>query len=157
MLSYVFTFFVMLFFWFIFSGVFTPLIVVLAILSGMIVTFLSNDLFFPDKKVNPKLIIRIFAYVPWLFWQIVLSNIQVLKILLRKDLDIDPSMVEFDPKVKSEIGLVIFANSITLTPGTVTIFADKNRFFVHALDPVFADGLDRGEMHKRILEIEKCV
>lgn len=157
MVSYLFTFLVMISFWFIFSGVFTPLIVILAIVSGLIVTFLSNDLFFPDKKVNLKLIIKIFMYVPWLFWQIVLANIQVLKILLRKDLDIDPSMIEFDPKVESDIGLVIFANSITLTPGTVTIFADKNRFFVHTLDPIFADGLDGGEMQSRILEIEKCL
>ncbi|MEF3254422.1 MAG: Na+/H+ antiporter subunit E [Deferribacterales bacterium] len=149
------TFIIMLGFWFLLSGEYTPLLVAFAIVSSVIVSLLCSELFFPDGKVRLMLVVKIFVYVPWLFWQIVLSNIQVLKILLKKDLDIDPSMVEFEPKVKSDIGVTLLANSITLTPGTVTIFADKDRFFVHSLDPIFAEGLYEGEMESRILEIEK--
>jgi len=121
------------------------------------VSYFTKDLFFPDGDINLVLILKIFMYAPWLLWQIILANLQVLKILLKPRLDIDPSMVEFKPQVKSDIGITLLANSITLTPGTVTIFADKDHFFVHALGPEFAEGLSGGEMEKRILEIEKCL
>ncbi len=150
------TFVILLGFWFLLSGEFAPVLIVLAFISSAIVSFLTKDLLFPNG-INIKLIIKIFMYAPWLVWQIVLSNIQVLKILLKPKLDIDPSMVEFVPQVKTDIGITLLANSITLTPGTVTIFADRDHFFVHALGPEFAEGLSGGEMEKRILEIEKCV
>lgn len=150
------TFVILLGFWFLLSGEFAPVLIVLAFISSAIVSFLTKDLLFPNG-INIKLIIKIFMYAPWLVWQIVLSNIQVLKILLKPKLDIDPSMVEFVPQVKTDIGITLLANSITLTPGTVTIFADRDHFFVHALGPEFAEGLSGGEMEKRILEIEKCI
>ncbi|ADR18437.1 Na+/H+ antiporter subunit E [Calditerrivibrio nitroreducens] len=150
------TFVILLGYWFLLSGEFTPIIIVLAVISSFIVSYLTKDLFFPEK-VNIILILKIFSYVPWLFWQIVLANIEVFKILIKPKLDIDPSMVEFEPKVKSDIGITLLANSITLTPGTVTIFADRDHFFVHALGPQFAEGLSGGEMEKKILEIEKCL
>lgn len=155
-MKFVVTFFILLGFWFLLSGEFTPLLIILAVISSIIVSFLTKDLFFKEN-INIKLIIKIFMYAPWLVWQIVLANIQVLKILLKPNLDIDPSMVEFVPQVKTDIGITLLANSITLTPGTVTIFADKDHFFVHALGPEFAEGLSGGEMEKRILEIEKTI
>lgn len=155
-MKFVVTFFILLGFWFLLSGEFTPLLIILAVTSSIIVSFLTKDLFFKEN-INIKLIIKIFMYAPWLVWQIVLANIQVLKILLKPNLDIDPSMVEFVPQVKTDIGITLLANSITLTPGTVTIFADRDHFFVHALGPEFAEGLSGGEMEKRILEIEKTI
>ncbi|MCX8083923.1 MAG: Na+/H+ antiporter subunit E [Calditerrivibrio sp.] len=157
MIRYLVTGVVMLAFWVLLSGEFSTMIITLAIISAIIVSWLTADLFFPDNKINLKLIYKIFSYVPWLVWEIILANIQVLKILIKPKLDIDPSMVEFVPKVKSDIGITLLANSITLTPGTVTIFAEKDRFFVHALTPEFADGLKDSEMERRILEIESCL
>jgi multicomponent Na+:H+ antiporter subunit E len=151
------TFVILLGFWFFLSGEFSSTIIVLSVVSGLIVSYFTKDLFFPDGDINLVLILKIFMYAPWLLWQIILANLQVLKILLKPRLDIDPSMVEFKPQVKSDIGVTLLANSITLTPGTVTIFADKDHFFVHALGPEFAEGLSGGEMEKRILEIEKCL
>ena len=151
------TFVILLGFWFFLSGEFSSTIIVLSVVSGLIVSYFTKDLFFPDGDINLVLILKIFMYVPWLLWQIMLANLQVLKILLKPRLDIDPSMVEFKPQVKSDIGITLLANSITLTPGTVTIFADKDHFFVHALGPEFAEGLSGGEMEKKILEIEKSL
>jgi multicomponent Na+:H+ antiporter subunit E len=159
MISYVFTFLAMFGFWLIFSGHFHGLLIFLGLVSALIVTYFSHTLFFPEKKVNIKLILKIFAYAPTLIKEIVLANIQVLKILLKKDItkEIDPQMVEFVPKVKSDIGITMLANSITLTPGTVTIIAKEDKFLVHALTKEFADGLFDSDFEKKILNIEESI
>jgi len=159
MISYIFTVLVMLGFWFIFSGHFHGLLIFLAVVSAFIVTYFSHTLFFPEKKLNLKLILKIFAYTPTLIKEIMLANIQVLKILLKKDItkEIDPQMIEFTPKVSSDIGITMLANSITLTPGTVTIIAGKDKFLVHALTKEFADGLYDSDFERRVLKIEECL
>jgi multicomponent Na+:H+ antiporter subunit E len=156
-LSYIFSFLVLLSFWLVLSGHFHTLLIVLALLSSLIVVYLTNDMFFPNKKVNLKLIVKIFLYVPLLLKEIILSNIQILKILLRKDIrnTINPIMVEFEPKVKSDIGVTLLGNSITLTPGTVTIFASDKQFLVHAIDKGFESGIY--SLQEKVEEVEKAI
>lgn len=157
MLSFIFSFLVLFGFWMIFSGHFHLLTNVLGIISSLIVAFFTNRLFFPDKKVNFKLIAKIFLYVPFLMKEIILSNIEILKILLKKDVkqEIDPIMLEFEPEVKSDIGITLLGNSITLTPGTVTIFAQKDKFLVHAISPDFKDGIFA--LQNKVKKIEEAL
>jgi multicomponent Na+:H+ antiporter subunit E len=64
-------------------------------------------------------------------------------------------LVEFPSQVTSEIGITMLANSITLTPGTITVVAKKDKFIVHALTPDFAKRLYGSQFEKKIMEIEK--
>jgi len=155
--SYIFSFIVLLGFWIVLSGHFHTLLIVLALLSSLIVVYLTNDLFFPNKKVNIRLLLKIFLYIPFLLKEIISSNIQVLKILFKKDIKntISPIMVEFKPKVKSDIGVTLLGNSITLTPGTVTIFASDKQFLVHAVDKDFESGIY--SLQEKVKEVEKVV
>lgn len=93
----------------------------------------------------------------WLFWQIILSNIHVLKVALSPRMDdlISPKMVRFKTDVTEEISIFVLANSITLTPGTVTVRVEGKRFLVHALTEKAASGLpgESDEMERRIINV----
>ncbi len=100
---------------------------------------------------------RFFAallYLPWLFKEIVTSNIAVAQLVWSKELDIRPSVRNHAHKFHSGFGLVSFANSITLTPGTVSIEAEDQRVVVHALDRPFQDDLESGTMLDRVVRLE---
>jgi len=126
-------------------------------LSSLLVTYLSGDLLISkgELKKNFRSFLRFLIYIPYLLWQIILSNIDVVYRVLHPGLPIDPVIVSFKTRLKSELGIVTYANSITLTPGTVTIdVSKKGEFLVHALSSKYAESLLGGEMEKRILEIE---
>jgi multicomponent Na+:H+ antiporter subunit E len=94
-------------------------------------------------------------YLPWLMWQIVLSNIDVFKTVWTPSrTPIEPQMVVVPHELRTTYGLSTYMNSITLTPGTVTIEATDDQLLVHALSGSFADDLRAGEMHRRCLELE---
>lgn len=94
--------------------------------------------------------LRFFLYLPWLAYQIVVSNIHVAYLVLHPRLPIDPSLVEFDTTLRSEAGQVALAQSITLTPGTVTVDASNGRFLVHCLSRRSRAGLAEGTLQRRI-------
>lgn len=95
-------------------------------------------------------------YVPWLLWQVVLANIDVFKTVWKLGkLDIHPQMVVRPHQLRTGYGIATYANSITLTPGTVTIEVGDNEFLVHALTDAAAQDLLAGEMHRRVLELEQ--
>jgi multicomponent Na+:H+ antiporter subunit E len=76
---------------------------------------------------------RQFLYSLWLLCEIAIANWQVVKIVLDPKLPIDPVLIRFDSRVTSDLGITIFANSITLTPGTITVEVEQGEFLVHAL------------------------
>jgi multicomponent Na+:H+ antiporter subunit E len=96
---------------------------------------------------------RFIAYIPWLLYQIVSSNIHVALIALSKKNPIDPRIIRFKTKLESDISWVTLANSITLTPGTITMDIKDGEFFVHALDKKVADDLHAGEMEDRVAHV----
>ena len=97
--------------------------------------------------------IRFIKYIPWLLYQILLSNIHVAYLVLSPKLPIDPKMIRFKTKLKKEMSLAVFANSITLTPGTITADIKNGEFYVHALSKKVADDLLTGEMENKVAEI----
>jgi multicomponent Na+:H+ antiporter subunit E len=113
------------------------------ILSALIVTFLTYNIFVPSRgeKVLTKTL-RFIPYVGWELWQIYLATIDVTKRVFGM-LEVDPQVIEFDTTLRSDFALVAFANSITLTPGTITIDVEpeRGRYLVHAIAKGPADSL----------------
>jgi len=146
------TFIIMLIFWTIMSGMFDAFHFSLGILSCAIVAFFSSDLLFPDQgKSWLKELFGIICYLPYLLWQIVLANLQVTYIVLHPRMmeKIDPHLFRFETSLKRPISKVAMAQSITLTPGTITVNIHENQIAVYALTTEAAASLP-GEMERHI-------
>ena len=119
-----------------------------------IVAYASHDLLFAGAGNHTLTkIVRFIAYLPWLIYQIVLANIDVAKRALSPRMPIDPQVVTFKTMLKSDVARTALANSITLTPGTVTIDIVDDVFYVHAIAKEPADDLLGGAMERRIAHI----
>jgi multicomponent Na+:H+ antiporter subunit E len=101
-----------------------------------------------------KLNAHILGYWPWLAWQIVLANLDVTRRILDPKLPISPTMIEFHPTQHTDLGRVIHANSITLTPGTITTSLSGDTLGVHALTQEAADAVLAGDMDRRVTQLE---
>lgn len=106
-----------------------------------------------NQPLNPirvtRQFLRLLVYVPYLLWEITKANIQIAYVVLHPDLPIDPEMVEFDAAVWDPLPVTTLANSITLTPGTLTVDVARRHFTVHALTTsskrsLLSGGLERG-------------
>jgi len=154
---FILTFLIMFFFWALFSGKFDAFHISLGIGSSLIVAAFSNDLLFPSG-IKPELIIhwlRFAGYIPWLFYQIFLANLHVLYLVFHPGMMelIDPRIIEFDSRLKSDISRTTFANSITLTPGTITVNVSVlGKFTVHCIDEISGRSLP-GNMEARIAAV----
>lgn len=155
-MSFVLTAIIMFVFWMLLSGEFSFVLILSGIISSILVSYMSHDLL--TGTVNIKLgtirIIRFIKYLPWLLWQIVLANIDLIYRTLHPRMPIDPRIISFKNEYKTDMGMVTLANSITLTPGTVTIEVNKDEFIVHALAKESAESLITGEMQARVKKIE---
>jgi multicomponent Na+:H+ antiporter subunit E len=95
------------------------------------------------------------SFAPWLMWEIVKSNLEVTKIILSPKMKLKRNLIEVSADPKTEIGKVILANSITLTPGTVSVNLKDDRILVHALSFEGAEEDLSGEMSARVCKLEK--
>ncbi len=148
------TFLILLCLWVLLSGRFDLFHLTLGVISCIIVTILSRDLLFPEPKAKGLLSswARFLRYIPWLLYQIFLSNLHILYLTFHpKMMDlIDPQIIRFQSRLKKDLSLVTFANSITLTPGTITVYVSiDGDFSVHAIDKKSREGLP-GEMEERV-------
>ncbi len=147
--------FVILFaFWIIFSGKFDFFHLSLGLLCSLLVAFVSHDLLIQDIAKGNKLIKtwRFVLYLPWLIYQVVLANFHVAYLVLNPNA-IHPQIIRFRPKLKSDFAMVTLANSITLTPGTITMDIIHGEFLVHALSQKVADDLLSGDMERRVAHV----
>jgi multicomponent Na+:H+ antiporter subunit E len=97
---------------------------------------------------------RFLLYLPWLLKEILVANINVAKVILSPKLPISPIMVVFRSTQKSDLGRVLYANSITLTPGTITTGVEGDQFEIHALTRKDVDGREEDEMGRRVSIVE---
>ena len=152
-------FFLLLVTWVAFSGKFDAFHLGLGALSSLIVTWLSQDLLFRDRKKNlsERLVeaARFVSYVFWLLWQIVLANVHVFKLAMTKDgaEEMSPRVVKLKTKLKSDFAKFVYANSITLTPGTITIQINGNEYLVHAISEAVEKDLKTGETERRVAAV----
>jgi multicomponent Na+:H+ antiporter subunit E len=142
-------------FWLVLSGYFTPFLMSAGAACAIAVVWFARRMDVIDAEGHPvQLGWRIVAYWVWLSKEIVKSAWDVSRIIVNPRLPISPTLVTFRPSQKTTVGLVIHANSITLTPGTITIDAGKDEFLVHALTRSGAEGVTTGDMDRRVSDCE---
>jgi len=142
--------------WLLNSGHYTPLIIGFGVASSLLVVFLSWRMGIVDREGLPvHLLPRATVYAPWLFKEIFTANVDVAKrVLTPFEPNISPRLFDTGVTQKSDLGRVIYANSITLTPGTVSIGVRGAYITVHAIAEEVADGLQEGEMDRRVTWLE---
>jgi len=141
--------------WLLLSGHFEPLLLVFGLASVVLVVWIAYRMDVIDHEGHPVgLTPRILLYWPWLIWEIIKANIDVMRRILDPSLPISPTVVRVPASQKTELGTVIYANSITLTPGTVTIDLEGHDLIVHALSEDGAVALESGEMDRRVSAFE---
>ncbi len=138
--------------WMLWSWHFEWMLLVSGAVSCLVVVSLSWRMRIIDSEGEPllQLGLRPLLYIPWLMWQIVRSNIDVARRILSPGVPISPKLIEVPVSQKSDLGTVIFANSITLTPGTISVRIRDGVILVHALSEEAAEELLQGEMGRRV-------
>jgi multicomponent Na+:H+ antiporter subunit E len=148
-------------FWLLLSGHFELHFLVVGIASSLLATGMTNKLMRPARPGDfapvpvsgrwlARTLVRFAAYVPYLVWQIVKSNLSVAYVVLHPRMPISPRLVEFETSLAMEPAQVLLAQSITLTPGTVTVDVWNGRFLVHALFQGAAEGVTGGGMPDKV-------
>lgn len=136
--------------WLLWSGLYTPLLLVLGAASCVVVTLLAiRTGFFDHEQYALHLGPRLPAYWLWLIWEIIKSNFTVARIILDPRLPISPRVVRIDASGLPNASQATLANSITLTPGSLTLDIDNNQIEVHCLTAASAEELQQGEMLRR--------
>ncbi len=139
--------------WLVWSGLYKPLLLGLGVLSLTLAVWLALRMQLTERKVFAiDTVPNALGYWIWLAGQVLKSNIDVAKIVLSPSLPISPSMVTIRAPLPGLIGQATLANSITLTPGTVTVDAHQGVFVVHSLTRDGAREVEEGEMARRVAE-----
>ena len=142
--------------WGFWSGRHEVLLLCLGLMSCLFVFGLSNRM----RRIAAKpparwqLVLRSSLYLPWLVIEVVKANLSLSRIILSPRLRISPRLLRLKALQESELGQVIFANSITLTPGTVTLNLQDGELLVHALTAASAEELREGAMNRRVRSLE---
>jgi multicomponent Na+:H+ antiporter subunit E len=149
------TFLALFGFWILLSGRFDYFHLTLGIICALLVAYLSHDLLFFNIRLGDFRIraLRFLQAGPWFLGQIFSANLHVAYLALSPKMPIDPQIIRFRTKLESDISWVALANSITLTPGTITVDIREGEFFVHALDKKVAYDLNTGEMEDKIAHV----
>lgn len=140
--------------WLALSGVYKPLLIGLGLLSVGFALWISRRMDVIGDENNPGLFSwRLPVYWAWLVWQIALSNLHVARLVFSPG-RISPQVMKMPVRQASDAGKVTFANSVTLTPGTVTLALEGDELTVHALDDQAADELRREGMGDKVRWLE---
>lgn len=148
-------------FWMVLSGRTETKFVVYGIITAVVTTWVTYPLLLvPNKDGSKKYFVfgfsvpKMIMYFFWLMWQLVLANIDVLLATTAQELNIDPKVVRFRFRADNPMASVVLANSITLTPGTVTLnVTDDGLYEIHALTVGAAAGVLDGGMQKKVAEL----
>ncbi len=140
--------------WLLWSGLFKPLLLGLGVFSCAVTFILVRRMgYFENELFAMPFSFRLFGYWLWLGKEIVRSSIDVARIILDPKLPISPRIVEFEATAQKPVGQVTLGNSITLTPGTLTLDLHEGVLTVHALTEASARDLMSGEMDRRVAEL----
>lgn len=156
-ISFILTFVICFVTWIILSGRFDLFHLSLGVVACTIVASISGSILISRREIEklPHQWIGFIRYVPWLLYQVLLANLHVMYLVFNPrmmDL-IDPRIIRFKSKLKKPMSLFIFANSITLTPGTITVFVSiTGEYTVHVIDEQSGLSLP-GEMEERVAEL----
>ena len=141
--------------WLLLSGIYTPLLIILGIFSSALVAWIAHRMNVADHEGFPiHFTWKAITYWPWLLWEIVKANIDVARVIIKKEPSISPILFRVPADQSTELGQVTYANSITLTPGTVSIAVGEGMIDVHALTQEAAEDLKTGRMNERVCRLE---
>lgn len=146
-------------FWFIMSGFFDLIHTLMGVISVVAVMALNHQLkkhkYYEDEVdvLNELRYGRLILYLFWLAWQIVVSGFQVARVILSPSLPISPSMVKFKVDLPSAHAKMILGNSITLTPGTLTVDIQGDEFIIHSILPQAYEGIINDRMPHEVLQL----
>ena len=142
--------------WLLWSGQFKPLQLALGSFSCLLVGYLTQRMgYFDDEVFALRFGLRLYSYWVWLAKKIVLSSIEVARVVLDPRLPISPQVVEIKASADHPVDLAILGNSITLTPGTLALDVHLGVIKVHSLTQAGADDLVSGEMERRVAALRK--
>ena len=141
--------------WLLLSGIYTGLLLGLGGLSCLVVVAVCRRMKIVDPEGQPiHLIPGLLRYMPWFLWAVIKSNIDVVRRILHPRLPIAPRVIRVESSQKTHLGQVIYANSITLTPGTVSVETGEGTIDVHALTRESAEDVRSGVMDGRVTDME---
>jgi len=141
---------VLIFAWLLWSGIYTPLLLSLGLGSCILTLYFAYRIHYFDRDVfSLHVIPRLPRYWGWLLVEIVKSSLTVARIILQRHMPISPTVVEFEADSTDAVSQVILGNSITLTPGAVTLDVHGGKLLVHCLTEDGAESLLAGEFNKR--------
>jgi len=143
-------------FWLILSGELkSNFLLVVGALGSLATVILCRRLSpMETPRSSPATAVRFILYLPWLLWQVTLANLDVIRRVWHPKLPIRPRLVRVPTRLSQPLALTLLANSITLTPGTVTVRVSKGELLVHALDDGPREHLLDGSMEKHIAALE---
>ena len=142
--NFIIGFLILFFSWFLWNNTLDVTVILIGVgLSAAVSLFYCRkcDLF-TEIKLSPKAIIYTFIYVFVFLWELLKSNLDIARIVLTPSLPINPGIIEAKTKLKSKMGRLILANSITLTPGTFTIDIIEDTFYIHCVDVTCEEGIE---------------
>lgn len=143
--------------WIVLSGRFDLFHIGLGVIACTIVAFLSDTILISTRGYAqlPRQWLGFILYIPWLLYQVLIANLHVMYLVLHPQMIdlIDPKIIHFKSRLKKPMSLFIFANSITLTPGTITVYVSiAGRYTVHVIDKQSGTSLP-GEMEERVARL----
>lgn len=142
-------------FWLVLSGHYTAFLVTAGALCAALCVFAMMRVRVADAEAYPaELFTGAITYFPWLIWEIAKSAWAVTKIILHPRLPISPTMTVVHASQKTSVGIATYANSITLTPGTITVGVNGKELVVHAIVTEGAIDLEQGGMDRRVSRFE---
>lgn len=142
-------------FWLALSGHYTPMLVAAGAISSVLCVLAAIRMRIADEEGHPfEFLPGAITYFPWLIREIAKSAWSVTKVILHPSLPISPTMTVVRASQKTTVGVAIYADSITLTPGTITVGVNGNDLIVHALVRDGALDLEAGGMDRRVSQFE---
>jgi multicomponent Na+:H+ antiporter subunit E len=139
--------------WVLWSGIYKPLLLWLGLFSCLLSVWLAQRMGFFRHPMPLRTLLRLPAHWWWLLGEIIRSSVEVARVVLSPSLPISPTVVELTTTEATDAGKVILGNSITLSPGTVTIDVHQDRLLVHCLTQRSALQLQDPEVQRRIARL----
>ncbi len=137
--------------WLLWSGMFKPLLVGLGVFSCVLTVFIIRRMGYFDRQVYAfRYDLRLVGFWLWLLGEIARSSLEVARVVLSRKLRLSTEVIELDVSSLDQVDQVLLGNSITLTPGTLTLEAHNDKLVVHALTAEGARSLRGGEMKRRV-------
>ncbi len=145
-------------FWLLISGSLQLKFLIMGAVACLLIAWVCTPLFMIDNISHTKKyfllnvpIYKLIAYVFWLLKELILANMDVAKATWKKELPIHPTLLHFHTSMDNPVALALLANSITLTPGTITLNVSRDNIYeIHALTPGAAEGIISGAMAKKV-------